>query len=140
MEWLLFLHDNHFGGILCDEMGLGKTHQALGFITAIREQRNAKNPVLVVCPATVTGHWQVVIHYDRWWNAAREDQATDRVHRIGQVNGVQVVKFIVRNSVEERIHGIIERKALLAQENLLADVPDKNKMFTREELLDLLTV
>ncbi|HHT9121432.1 MAG TPA: DEAD/DEAH box helicase, partial [Candidatus Wunengus sp. YC63] len=36
----------------------------------------------------------VVIHYDRWWNAAREDQATDRVHRIGQTRGVQVFKLI----------------------------------------------
>jgi len=36
----------------------------------------------------------VVIHYDRWWNAAREDQATDRVHRIGQRRGVQVFKLV----------------------------------------------
>ena len=43
----------------------------------------------------------VVIHYDRWWNQAREDQATDRVHRIGQNRGVQVIRLITRNTLEE---------------------------------------
>ena len=58
VEWLLFLYDNHFGGLLCDqEMGLGKTHQSIGAICAIAEQRNGNGLTLVVCPTTVIGHW-----------------------------------------------------------------------------------
>ncbi len=45
----------------------------------------------------------VVIHYDRWWNAAKEDQATDRVHRIGQTRGVQVFKLVTEGTLEEKI-------------------------------------
>ena len=52
----------------------------------------------------------MVIHYDRWWNAAREDQATDRVHRIGQKRGVQVFKLVTEGTLEEKIAAIIERK------------------------------
>lgn len=81
----------------------------------------------------------VVIHYDRWWNAAREDQATDRVHRIGQTRGVQVFKLITENTVEERINRIIEHKKELSEVTLSEDDPESTKMFTREELMELLT-
>ncbi|MCP4658150.1 MAG: DEAD/DEAH box helicase, partial [bacterium] len=57
----------------------------------------------------------VVIHYDRWWNAAREDQATDRVHRIGQRRAVQVFKLVTEGTLEEKIAGIIERKRQLME-------------------------
>ena len=55
----------------------------------------------------------VVIHYDRWWNAAREDQATDRVYRIGQRRAVQVFKLVTENTLEERIAAMIDRKRQL---------------------------
>jgi superfamily II DNA or RNA helicase len=80
----------------------------------------------------------VVIHYDRWWNAARENQATDRVHRFGQHRGVQVFKLVTKNTFEERIHQIIERKKELTQESLTFDDHDVLKTFTREELYQLL--
>ena len=80
----------------------------------------------------------VVIHYDRWWNAAREDQATDRVHRIGQSRGVQVFKLATRGTLEERIHRMIERKRSLMEAVVGAD-GDALKTFTREELLELLS-
>ena len=51
-----------------------------------------------------------VVHFDRWWNPAVEDQATDRAFRIGQRNQVQVHKFIVAGTLEERIDDMIERK------------------------------
>jgi SNF2 family DNA or RNA helicase len=82
----------------------------------------------------------VVIHYDRWWNAAKEDQATDRVHRIGQKQGVQVVKIITEGTVEEKIDKIIEAKKNLANELLTEDSPDTVKVFSREELIDLLSI
>ncbi|HEY4830993.1 MAG TPA: DEAD/DEAH box helicase, partial [Waddliaceae bacterium] len=55
----------------------------------------------------------VVIMYDRWWNAARENQAIDRVHRIGQKWGVQVYKLITKHTIEEKIDQMITRKGRL---------------------------
>lgn len=79
----------------------------------------------------------VVIHYDRWWNPAKENQATDRVHRIGQKRGVQVFKLVAKNTMEERIHQIIERKSLLLADVVGTDL-DQIKSLTREELKELL--
>jgi SNF2 family DNA or RNA helicase len=56
-----------------------------------------------------------VIHVDRWWNPAVEDQATDRAFRIGQRRDVQVRKFVCVGTVEERIDQMIEDKKALAQ-------------------------
>jgi len=80
----------------------------------------------------------VVIHYDRWWNQAREDQATDRVHRLGQNKGVQVIKLITRGTVEEKIDELIARKARLATELIQTDDPALVKQFSVEELEELL--
>jgi SNF2 family DNA or RNA helicase len=80
----------------------------------------------------------VVIHYDRWWNAAREDQATDRVHRIGQTRGVQVFKLITENSIEESMAKIIDCKRELANTAIDVDSPDSAKLFSREELINIL--
>lgn len=55
-----------------------------------------------------------VVHYDRWWNPAVENQATDRAFRIGQTRNVMVHKFIVAGTLEERIDEMIERKSALA--------------------------
>jgi SNF2 family DNA or RNA helicase len=55
-----------------------------------------------------------VIHYDRWWNPAVENQATDRAFRIGQTRNVQVHKFICAGTLEERIDEMIERKKKIA--------------------------
>jgi SNF2 family DNA or RNA helicase len=56
-----------------------------------------------------------VIHVDRWWNPAVEDQATDRAFRIGQRRNVQVRKFICVDTLEERIDDMIEQKKALAE-------------------------
>ncbi|SNS15682.1 Superfamily II DNA or RNA helicase, SNF2 family [Streptosporangium subroseum] len=56
-----------------------------------------------------------VIHVDRWWNPAVENQATDRAFRIGQTKNVQVRKFICLDTLEERIDEMIERKKTLAE-------------------------
>ena len=57
-----------------------------------------------------------VIHFDRWWNPAVENQATDRAFRIGQKKSVVVHKFITQGSVEEKIATMIEEKKKLAVE------------------------
>lgn len=57
-----------------------------------------------------------VFHYDRWWNPAVEDQASDRAHRIGQTRDVWVHKLICMGTVEERIDAVLERKRSLADD------------------------
>jgi SNF2 family DNA or RNA helicase len=56
-----------------------------------------------------------VFHFDRWWNPAVEDQATDRAYRIGQKKNVQVYKYVCLGTLEERIDQMIEKKKKLAQ-------------------------
>ncbi|WP_354636306.1 DEAD/DEAH box helicase [Planktothricoides raciborskii] len=69
-----------------------------------------------------------VFHFDRWWNPAVENQATDRVFRIGQTRNVQVHKFVCSGTLEEKIHDLIESKQALAEqvvgsgENWLTDL------------------
>ena len=53
----------------------------------------------------------MVIHYDPWWNMSAENQATDRAYRIGQKNNVQVYKLITKNSIEEKIYTLQEKKS-----------------------------
>jgi SNF2 family DNA or RNA helicase len=59
-----------------------------------------------------------VIHFDRWWNPAVENQATDRAYRIGQKRNVLVHKFICQGTVEERIDALIESKQGMSEEIL----------------------
>ena len=59
-----------------------------------------------------------VIHFDRWWNPAVENQATDRAYRIGQRRNVLVHKFVCRGTVEEKIDALIEEKTQLAADLL----------------------
>jgi SNF2 family DNA or RNA helicase len=61
-----------------------------------------------------------VVHFDRWWNPAVENQATDRTYRIGQNRHVLVHKFICRGTVEEKIDRLIESKRGLSEELLAA--------------------
>ena len=61
---------------------------------------------------TRAGH---VVHYDRWWNPAVEEQATDRAHRIGQHRTVQVHRLIAEGTVEDRIDRLLRRKRALAE-------------------------
>jgi SNF2 family DNA or RNA helicase len=55
-----------------------------------------------------------VFHFDRWWNPAVEQQATDRAHRIGQLRQVQVHKYVCVGTLEERIDAMLEQKKTLA--------------------------
>jgi non-specific serine/threonine protein kinase len=59
-----------------------------------------------------------VVHFDRWWNPAVEDQATDRAFRIGQTKNVLVHKLLCRGTVEEKIDQLIEGKRRLASDLL----------------------
>lgn len=79
----------------------------------------------------------VVIHYDRWWNASKENQATDRVHRIGQNKNVQVLKLVTRDTLEEKIDALINKKRELFEKFLDRD-EEMFKSLSRSEIIDLL--
>ncbi len=81
-----------------------------------------------------------VIHFDRWWNPAVEDQATDRAHRIGQRRNVLVHKFVCRGTVEERIDALIAGKKQLAGEVLGQDGGKLVTEMSDEELLDFVAL
>ena len=78
-----------------------------------------------------------VFHFDRWWNPAVENQATDRAFRIGQLRNVQVHKFVVVGSLEERIHTLIESKQALA-ESIVGSGENWLTELNTDELRDLL--
>ena len=73
---------------------------------------------------------------DPWWNLSAENQATDRAYRIGQKNNVQVYKLITKNSIEEKIYEMQERKANLADNMLSTKVSFISKL-SKEEILNL---
>ena len=79
----------------------------------------------------------VVIHYDPWWNLSAQNQATDRAHRIGQKNSVQVYKLIVKDTIEERILKMQDKKADLAN-TIIEENSNPFEKLKREELLALL--
>jgi SNF2 family DNA or RNA helicase len=78
-----------------------------------------------------------VFHYDRWWNPAVENQATDRAFRIGQSKNVQVHKFLCVGTLEERIDEMIEEKKALA-ENVLGSGEGWLTELSTDELKDVL--
>ena len=78
----------------------------------------------------------MVIHYDPWWNISTENQATDRAYRIGQKNNVQVYKLITKNSIEEKIYELQERKATLAN-NMLDTKAKFINQLSKDEIMNL---
>ena len=78
----------------------------------------------------------MVIHYDPWWNLSAENQATDRTYRIGQKKNVQVYKLITKDSIEERIYELQERKANLAKTMLSTETTFINKL-SKEDIMSL---
>ncbi len=80
-----------------------------------------------------------VIHVDRWWNPAVEEQATDRAYRIGQTKPVQVHRMVTRGTIEERIAEVLTRKRALA-ESVLGRGDAALTELSNEELRDLVTL
>jgi len=80
-----------------------------------------------------------VVHFDRWWNPAVEDQATDRAFRIGQTRNVQVRKFICSGTLEERIDAMIEHKKDLAERIVGAGEAWLTEL-SADELRDIVTL
>jgi SNF2 family DNA or RNA helicase len=85
---------------------------------------------------TRAGH---VIHYDRWWNPAVEDQATDRAYRIGQTQPVQVHKLIAEGTVEDRVAEMLRQKRELA-DSVLGSGEAAFSELSDSELTELVTL
>jgi SNF2 family DNA or RNA helicase len=80
-----------------------------------------------------------VIHFDRWWNPAVEDQATDRAHRIGQTRAVQVHRLLTEGTIEHRIGLLLQHKRSLA-ESVLGSGEVALTELSNDELRDLVTL
>ena len=74
-----------------------------------------------------------VVHYDRWWNPAVEDQATDRVHRIGQTKPVKVFRIHTTGTIEEKLGQLLEKKKDLFDS--VIEVDDLRKEISKEQIV-----
>ena len=83
----------------------------------------------------------IVIHFDPWWNPAVEDQATDRAHRFGQKNIVEVIKLISKNTIEEKIVELQDEKRKLI-EKIIDNEMDTSKInaLSEEDILNLFSI
>jgi non-specific serine/threonine protein kinase len=81
-----------------------------------------------------------VIHFDRWWNPAVENQATDRAYRIGQHRNVLVHKFFCRGTVEEHIDALIAAKVALSAEILGGGNEIALTELSNEDLMNLVSL
>ena len=81
----------------------------------------------------------LVIHFDPWWNPAVENQASDRAHRLGQENTVEVIKLIAKDTIEEKIIALQEDKKELINNIVNNDLSKSNTLsnLTKEQLIDL---
>jgi len=126
-------------GILFEYLD-GSSKNRLGIVKKFNEDPNI--PIFLVSlkaggtGLNLTGA-DTVIHYDMWWNPAVENQATDRVHRIGQKNSVSSYKLVTLNTIEEKIVELQNRKKGLVKKVVSSDEEAIAKL-TWEEVLELL--
>ena len=110
---------------------------------ALIDSFNAGKAQVALCSIQATGYGinltaaNHVIHADRWWNPATEDQATDRVHRIGQDKTVYVYRIMVEGTLEEKIDKLLANKRGMADEIVDAARAGERR-WTRAALLALL--
>lgn len=79
----------------------------------------------------------VVVHYDPWWNVAAQNQATDRAHRIGQSKKVTVYRIIAKNTIEEKIQSLQEKKKELADAVLTGETVSLSSL-SKDELMEII--
>ena len=119
--------------------GQTKVGERIKIVDEFNENEN-KKVFLISLKAGGTGlnliSADMVIHYDPWWNLSVENQATDRTYRIGQKRNVQVYKLITKNSIEERIYELQEKKAKLIDNMLSTNETFLNKL-SKDEIMQL---
>ncbi len=118
--------------------------QRLQMVTNFQEDSHAPHIFILTLKAgglglnlTAANH---VFHYDRWWNPAVEDQASDRIYRIGQTRNVQTHKFITAGTLEEGIDEMIERKQGLADRIISGREEDWLTELSFDELAELVSL
>lgn len=125
--------------VYCKLTGQTKVGERIKLVDEFNERQDLK-VFLISLKAGGTGlnliGADMVIHYDPWWNLSAENQATDRTYRIGQKKNVQVYKLITKNSIEERIYELQERKAKLIDNMLSTNETFLNKL-SKEEIMEL---
>ena len=108
--------------------------------------QDSTNVFLITLKAGGTGlnltSADVVIHLDLWWNPQVENQATDRAHRIGQKNTVEVIKLICKGTIEERILQLQNKKKILSDKLIEGDERDQNiiSKLTAKDIKELLSL
>lgn len=129
-----------------DELGLsyeyldGQT-PSLERMNLVKAFNAGKQPVFLISlkaggtGLNLTGA-DMVIHYDPWWNPAVEDQATDRAYRLGQKKNVQVLKFITKNTIEEKIFELQQKKKALIDQMIQPGENFLSKL-SEDEIRDL---
>ena len=130
----------HEGLVLHGGTPVGKRRQMIE-----RFQRDEYTPFMVLSlkaggvglNLTAANH---VVHFDRWWNPAVEDQATDRAFRIGQQKNVVVHKFVTKGTVEEKIDQILAAKAELSRQIIPASGEAWITEMDDKELMRLFTL
>lgn len=120
-------------------IGSTKVEERLALVDEFNENQEIK-VFLISLKAGGTGlnltGADIVIHYDPWWNLSTENQATDRAYRIGQKNNVQVYKMITKNSIEEKIYELQQKKAELVDNMLDTKTTFINKL-SKDEIMNL---
>jgi SNF2 family DNA or RNA helicase len=117
----------------------GQTRDRQGLIDAF----NGGGYAAALCSVLASGHGinltaaNHVIHVDNWFSPAIEDQATDRVHRIGQTRTVYIHKILVENTLEEKIDALIKRKRKVIDGVIDAGL-EGEKFWSKSELLEIL--
>ena len=81
----------------------------------------------------------IVIHYDPWWNLAAQNQATDRTHRIGQEQVVTVYKLLAKDTIEEKIEKLQEKKAQLSDQ-IISEGGITQEIMSKSDFMDFLSV
>ncbi|WP_231686818.1 DEAD/DEAH box helicase [Bacillus sp. JCM 19034] len=149
---LIFTQYKEMGQLIVDELtnrysqdvpflhgGLSRTKRTEAINTF---QKNSQTPFFVLSlkaggvglNLTAASH---VIHFDRWWNPAVENQATDRAYRIGQTKDVTVHKLITKGTLEERIDRLLTQKQQLAN-HILAAGEQRITELSNEEIMELI--
>lgn len=117
----------------------GSTQERQAYI----DKFNQRQADVALCSIQACGHGinltaaNHVIHVDRWWNPAVEDQATDRVHRIGQIKTVYVYRILTKGTLEEKITNLLEKKRDIS-DKVIGNAIRQEMQWTREELLEIL--
>ena len=106
-------------------------------VNNFNDENNNINVFLIMLKAGGTGlnltKADIVIHLDLWWNPQAENQATDRAHRIGQKNVVEVIKLISKGTIEEKVLELQEKKKKLSDELIDGTVRDQNILSQLDE-------